>query len=164
MALLDLPDSPYWRVWQLIRDRLSADSGLANAGVRIVYLDGTTDPLNDQECYNEASIFVMPNLGAAQWRYEDSHLTQLTVTFLLQLPRADFQDAFNLQFAIESACTSLFRNDFQKALTDAGADTGLVLFNRPAFTTGIPGQNNMLKLQSQLVIDVRRQFSTQDGV
>ena len=165
MALLDLPESPYWRVWTVIYDRLSADATLQAAGVNISQWDGTTDPLADLESNSGAAIQFIPSIGPARWYFEDSQLMALVCNAQMYVPRAAFEDAFNLQCALETAITNIYQVDYGNALVKAGAATGLILFQQPARPTGPPqGQANRLMLSSVFTIEVQRQFSSQQGV
>ena len=160
MPFLNLVTSPYAAVWSIVKARLDADSALKGCGVRLVYLDGTTEALADLESYaSTGAVLFTPKLGQVQWGYESATRAALQVTVQAILPRADSFDHLNLHSALDDAVQPLKDSAYQASLVSAGAETGLVVFNQPLNPISAQaGKDGVMRLQGSFVVDVQKQL------
>jgi hypothetical protein len=156
MATLDLKDSYRTEVWRVIRAAIEADITYENAGIALQFFDGDPGIVADLDAAQSPVLRFLPTAGGVQWHDEGSINAALTVNVEARLTVLDCEDIFNLQEAIEDTLNTL-DTAMQQSLRDAGAVTGLIVFNRPlALTPGVPGADRLFRLTGQFTIEVRR--------
>lgn len=140
-AVLNLPESNWTKVWDLVRDRLLSDAALRAAKFTVEFAEDV-DSLRGPETIGQGPVLqVFGTIGRWQWHSEQKMTGALQLTFRAYLPTLDPRDVFNLQMALANALNSVDATlAHQQALVDAGAETGLVAWPQPMTPMGRPEQ------------------------
>ena len=161
MSTLNLKPGYRTAVWRIVKAALEADPVYAEARLERLYFDG--DPagtaLTDLDTTREGAILFFPTAGLMRWFDERSASGALVVNVEARLHRLDCEDIFDLQEALESTLNTLdtAAQSLQTELVNAGAVTGLILFQTPLHTVGAkPGTDNLWRLTGQFTIEVLR--------
>lgn len=138
---LNLPESNWTAVWDVVRDRLLSDPVLKSAKFTVEFAEDA-DSLRSPDGIGHAPVLqVFGTLGRWQWHDQQRQKGALILTFRAYLPTLDPRDVFNLQMALANALNSRNANlDHQRDLVDAGAETGLVVWPQPLTPIGRPDQ------------------------
>jgi hypothetical protein len=158
MATLALKDSYRTEVWRVMRAAIEADRTYEDAGIALQFFDGDPGIVADLDAAQCPVLRFLPTAGGVQYHDEGSINAALTVNVEARLTVLDCEDIFNLQEAIEDTLNTLDNAPvLQRDLIDAGAVTGLIVFNRPlALAPGVPGADRLFRLTGQFTIEVRR--------
>lgn len=141
-AALNLPESNWSKVWDLVRDRLLADATLRAAKFTIEFAEDV-DSLRGPETLGQVPVLqVFGTIARWQWHSEQKMTGPLQLTFRAFLPSLDPRDVFNLQMALAKALNSVDATlAHQQALVAAGAETGLVAWPQPLAPVARPEQS-----------------------
>lgn len=157
--VLNLPESNLSAVWDVVKARLTADQVLKDAGVHVEVAEDLDSLRSPSEFGAFAVIQVYGDLGRWEWFHEQQQSGALLLAFSCWLPSVDPRDHFNLQQALAVALTPDDGLEFQRSLTGAGAETGLIAWPRPlqreGASQGRPPRDRDARLVGLAAIQVR---------
>lgn len=157
--VLNLDESNLSKCWDLVKDRLVADEALKTAGIHVEIAEDLDSLRSPSEFGAFAVVQVYGDLGRWEWFHEQQMSGALLLVFSCWLPSVDPRDHFNLQQALAVALTPDDGLVFQRALTEAGAETGLVAWPRPlqrdGASQGRPPKDRDSRLVGMAAIQVR---------
>lgn len=161
MPYLNLPASTFEDVWTLIRDRIIFSPILDEAGVSRVFITGDPNQSRDLPSYQAPAIIFGVKLGQRRWQDETlAQVGNLSITMRVMLTVPDTADHLRLQSALEKTVLSSCDCGWQSQLIEAGASTGLVLFDQPLNV--VPGRvdaDGDMILAGQFSIEVIERYT-----
>jgi hypothetical protein len=152
MASLNLPASPHAAVWAVLVRALRADTTYLDAGITLVFPEGDRESAADLDD-SDAGVRFTPGVGGARWFDEASASSDLRVAVEVSLRRPDADDLLNLQNALLSTLNTI-SGDLRGDLCDAGANTGLLLFDQPFQPS--PAADGRLRARGGFSLEVLR--------
>ena len=160
MATLNLKNGTRPAVWKVLRETIKADPAYDQAQIGLSFYDGDPDGLADLDTFPSGVMQFFPACGNMSWFDERSQSGALVVQVEARIRSLDCEDIFNLQEALETTLSTVDSPQFalQAGLVNAGAVTGLVLFQQPlrVQSAGKAGTDGLFRLVGQFVVEVLR--------
>lgn len=162
MPYLNLPSSSFELAWNLIQERIMFSPILDEAGITRVFITGDPNQTRDMPSYQAPVIVFGARLGPRRWQDESlSQVGNLSVAMRVTLTVPDTGDHLRLQSALERTVLSSCDCDWQSRLIEAGANTGLVLFDQPLNVVPSRGDvvSDMMVLAGQFSVEIVERYS-----
>lgn len=165
MSIPGLPQGPRAAVYLRIVDQLKTDPVLSRVVAAWDVLDGESAdriPGNLASC---PYVKLLPRLGMVGWYAPDAQRGPLEIQVQVGVEGMEAADYLNLWDAFERAIYPYDDRDkqlgFEQDLVALGAETGQILFARPASVAGIDdaGANLQFTCLGMMSIDIVRPFN-----